>query len=340
MPVLFLIISLCATLHAHFPLHYHYDSYTTTIPTKPSRIVIAGGLWPLPSLLVMLEGNEQSIIYMPKASKAAIKHSFMSEVFPDIVEIQDGESENIEELLALKPDLFICSSTNLKLLSLMQKSTVPTISIQIAKYQYDSFETLKGWLEILAPILDQEQKARSLLTLIQSLQSQIESATQTLDHKPSALVIHYFENDTSISVGGIFANYLLEKTGAKNAITSKKVAKISLEELYTLNPDIIYINNFNTLLPQDLMANPLYQPLKAIQSKKVYKFPLGSYRPFAPSFDLPILLKWLYEHNHPDLADNTLTAYTLNFYRIFGLKLSPKQLDAIFNPSREAGAIR
>ncbi|STQ85381.1 ABC transporter substrate-binding protein [Helicobacter muridarum] len=214
--------------------------------------------------------------------------------------------------------------------------------MSVNKWHYNSYETIKGWLDVIAPILDKEKEAHAFLTLNKKKEKEIESKAKKEANKPKALIIHRYDNEKSFSVGGIFADYLLENTGAQNVIKSKNVAQITLEEVYALNPDIIYINNFNTLTPKDLLTSPLWKNIKAIKEKRVYKFPLGSYRPFAPSVDLPILLQWLYEHNYPQYADEiALLRFSKDFYKqIFGIDLSEAELKRMFNPPKEAGKIK
>ncbi|RDU61010.1 ABC transporter substrate-binding protein [Helicobacter marmotae] len=309
---------------------------------KPKNIVIAGGMWPLPSLIMLLEGGTSSLTYIPKASKNALKASFMYELFPEIAALASGENENIEELLKLKPDLFICHSANLKLCQQMKKTHIPTIEMSVNTWDYNSYETLQGWLEVIAPILGKESRARAFLRFTKSVEEDIAKEVATQESKPRAMIIHFAESEKSFMCGGIFADYLLEKSGAENVIESKSIAKVSLEEIYRLNPDIIYINNFNTLMPEDILNSPLWGVVKAVQDKRVYKFPLGSYRPFAPSLDLPILLTWLYTHNHPKSSkDINLINFAQNFYKqYFDISLSFEQARGIFNPKKEAGLVK
>ncbi len=77
-------LMLCASAWAAYPYtHIDDKGYKTTIAKKPSRIVIVGGMWPLPSVIMLLEHSAKSIVYMPKASKNALKASFMLELFPN-----------------------------------------------------------------------------------------------------------------------------------------------------------------------------------------------------------------------------------------------------------------
>lgn len=356
MKKIFCIFVICVgcAFGATFPLEIEDSGgHKVVIPKEPRRIVVGGGMWPLPSVIVMLDSSASRLVYIPKASMSAMKNSFLLDFYPEIAHIKSGNSENIEELLMLKPDLFICHSANVKICEAMRKSKVPTLEISVSKWEYNSLDTLKGWLDIIAPILNQEAKAQEIIEW--SKNAQIQSAPQNAaqntaqslpqnpaQNPPRALIIHRFDNpqniSTKIGVGGLFADYLLESSGAQSVVHDKSAPTLSLEQIYALNPDIIYINNFNPIMPKDLLESKLYQPLKAVKEKRVYKFPLGSYRPFAPSVDLPILLLWLRVCHGEKGID--LKAQTHKYYKeVFGLDLSPKQVESIFAPSKNAGVL-
>ncbi|MCX2683896.1 hypothetical protein OQH60_08510, partial [Campylobacter sp. MIT 21-1685] len=118
-------------------------------------------------------------------------------------------------------------------------------------------------------------------------------------------------------------------------------ASITLEEVYRVNPDIIYISNFNPLQPQDFFNSKEWQRLKAVKQKRVYKLPLATYRPFAPSLDLAPFLLFLAKHNHPELFANldVKEEYKKHFKNFYRLDLNEKQLEMIFNPDSNAGRL-
>ncbi|MGX3043771.1 ABC transporter substrate-binding protein [Helicobacter sp. T3_23-1056] len=377
---------------ASFPLTLiDDDGEKVTITKEPQKIAIAG-IWPLPSVMIMLDNSAKRIAYMPQASKNALLHSFMIDFYPQIAQIPTGNSENIEELLNYKPDVFICHSANKAICALMRKSGVPTLAISVAKWGYNSHKTLEGWFRLVAPLLDKESKAERILQEIkkqeglakqqlraqnlslQKLQNpqnpqnqQNPSAKNTQNSSankphstlesnalPKAIFIHTYASDEKLVIAGIFGKYLLDFSGGIHALDSLRSATTSIEEIYKLNPDIIYINNFTPLLPKQILESKRWQGIKAVQHKRVYKLPLGSYRPFAPGVDLPLLLAWLGAHNegfiesskaHLDSAKSVIKedykAYAKWYYKeIFGLDLDETQIDKIFNPSSKAGILQ
>lgn len=333
-----ILLILCINVtYANFPVKItDVQNVTIELKQKPKRIVVAGGMWPVPTILTLLDGPN-NIVYMPTTTKNSIRYSFLADFYPALLDIKDGQSENIEELLALKPDLFIVHIGDIKILELMRKSGIPTIALDITSWNFDLGATVKGWLSILAPVVGAQEKATLINDYIADTLKRIEKLTQDKP-KPKAIIIHSHKSDRILTVGGRFANYLFLKTNATNGVNSFALVDLSLEDLYQINPDIIYINNFNPLIPSDFYVNPLYSPLKAVTNKKVYKFPHASYRPFAPSLDLPILLLFLAQYNLN--IDLNLKQETQKYYKeVFKLELTPLQLDKIFEPNGNRGKL-
>lgn len=348
--LIFLALTLASVLYgATFPLQLVDDEGQKVIIHKePQRIAISG-LWPMPSVIMMLSNSADKIIYMPQASKNALLHSFMVEIFPRISQIPAGNSENIEELLSYKPDVFICHSANKSVCASMRQSGVPTIAISVSAWKYDSYKTLQGWFRLIAPLLDREQKAQQIL---QEVLKQENLAKQNNEVLPKAIFIHTYASDEKLTIAGIFSKYLLKSSGGVAMLESN--ANTSLEEIYKLNPDIIYINNFTPLLPEQILRSKRWQGIAAVKNKRVYKLPLGSYRPFAPSVDLPVLLAWLRAHNEEfakssgdkkgvirGVIKEDYKQYAKQYYKeMFGLKLDDVQLEKIFAPSSKAGNLQ
>ncbi|PAF51899.1 hypothetical protein BKH43_01320 [Helicobacter sp. 13S00401-1] len=340
MKALLLLLSLFSFIYA-FPVTItDSKGYKITLIKKPERIVVAGGMWPFPALLIALGKDTNNLVYVPKASISALKNSILEKFYPNLKNIKSSDSDNIETLLNFNPDLFICHSANDKLCTLMKQTSIPTIMLDSNPYphNYDSLNSLSQWLDIAGKILDKQALASKILK--DAMQTRDFIAKRLVGIKPKkALIIHRFSKK-SVVVGGLFANYWLEKSGAINVYKNIKGAKnINLEGLYSKNIDVIFITNFNTLTPKELMANKDFAFIKAIKTKQVYKFPLFTYRTFAPSLDYSLLLYFLAKTLHPEVfKDIDLNAKIKeHFEKFYGLKASDKDIDSMLSPSPKAG---
>lgn len=307
---------------------------------QTQKIAITG-VWPVPSVVLYFSHNNQ-IIFMPQSAKNALINSLAVEFYPKIRQIKASNDQNLEELLALNADIYICHKTNFKLCEALKKAGVNLIELETNKENYNSKEVLRHWLKELENKINLNEKSSKLIDEITLVEKQIKDKTKDVK-KPTAVIVFTYQ-DGKIRLGGLFADYLLEKSGAVNAYKSISNGDggINIEELYRLNPDIIYISNFTQAQPQDFFKEPKFNKIKAIQNKAVYKLPLGTYRPFAPNLDLSVVLKFLASKNHPKLFGkiDIKEEFKRHFKEFYGLDLNEEQLAKILNPSSKAGNLK
>lgn len=59
-------------------------------------------------------------------------------------------------------------------------------------------------------------------------------------------------------------------------------ASVNMEQVYSWDPDIIFISNFTKAMPEDLYNNTIgdndWSSVSADKNEQVYKMPLGAYR--------------------------------------------------------------
>ncbi len=302
-----------------------------------TRVAVVGGMWPIPYLLSVY--TDANIIYMPRA--ALIENSVTLDFFPYLKDVQKGanaDNDNIEELLLLKADLYICHKANVKICNTLKKSGVNLIELDVNVDNYNFKKALENWLHQLEKYFPIKEKNQKLINEIEQTQKEIQKRIKN-ETKPRVLIIRGF-SEKNISPG-FYANYFYKESGAANTYNFQANNSINLEEIYKLNPEVIFISNFTSLMPQDLMNDKKWQHLKAIKDKRVYKVPLGTYRAFAPNLDLAPFLLWLAQKNYPHAFKdiNIQEIYKKHFKDFYGLELKEEQLEKIFNPTAEQGII-
>jgi iron complex transport system substrate-binding protein len=123
----------------------------------------------------------------------------------------------------------------------------------------------------------------------------------------------------------------------------RATAIINMEQVYEWDPEIIFITNFTPTMPDDLFYNRIggddWSSVTAVQNRQVYKLPLGAYRTFTPGVDTPLTLRWMAIHMFPELFDDIDIAEEARDYyqRFFDITLTDSDIEAMFNPPREAG---
>lgn len=307
--------------------------------TNSKKVAVVAGLWPLPAV-VKYWIEDADLIYIPRASHIGFKNSIAAEIFPNTLEIPYGDSDNIEELLNLKADIYICHEAKHKVCSQLKNSGANVIEMSTSLLKYNSKAVLTKWLEGLASEFDIKDKNDALLKELEENEQMI--ATRLANaKKPKAIILHKILPKNEFVVG-VFSNYLLGNSGAINGFDYIEGAKkVGFEDILKIDPDIIYISNFTPHEPKHLFERVEFKGIKAIKEGRVYKMPLASYRPHAPNLDLPVTLKFFAKTNHPyifmDL--NLRDEYKKHFKKFYNIDLNETQIDRIFAPSLEAGKL-
>lgn len=128
------------------------------------------------------------------------------------------------------------------------------------------------------------------------------------------------------------ANTMIRDAGgvAVAAKVGMEHANITLEQLYTWNPDVLFVWS-----AQDVAlaySEPKFAMLKAVQNKAVYIVPMGAHFWTHYTPEQPLGRLWMATKLYPALfADLQMRREALLFYeRFMGVRLSDAQLDSMF----------
>lgn len=328
--------------------------FEVTLPTQIDRIAVCD-IFPLPSVLSVFFNSAEKIVAMSPTSMSAAENGLLSELYPEILNADtsaiSGTDVNIEELMKLDPQVVFYNAATEALGDKLRKAGFNTVAISVNKWEYDSVETLNQWIELLSQIFPDE--ANNRLELVKQYSdnaiSLINERTASLSDSDKKNVFFLFQySDDSIVTSGrnFFGEWWASKINAVNSgteLTEDNSVKVTLEQIYAWDPDIILITNFNTAVPSDLFDNNIgnydWSGLTAIQSREAYKMPLGMYRSYTPGVDTPITLLWIAKTVYPQLfEDIDITAETIKYYKdVFGITLTEEQAESIFAPSGNAG---
>ena len=322
---------------------------TVHLPEKIERVVIAS-VWPLASVYCQMFGTDK-LVGLDPAIVSAAENSMLIQIAPDIGSIETGFSKNgnlnAEELLALDPDVVLYASGVMADYDIATQAGIPAVGFSLSIKDYNAVETIHTWIEQLAAVMGVEPEDNSkYVEYGRRIQQLVADRIATIpeEQRPRAMFIHRYDNATLAVPGtGTWADYWITASGARNVgADNAGTPSVSMEQVYSWNPDRIYITNFNDALPEDLYSNALgghdWSTVKAVQDQQVKKIPLGIYRWYVTNTDSPLMLLWMAKQHHPDLfADIDMDQVTADFYKEFyNLELTAADLQSIWNPPREA----
>lgn len=331
-----------------------HNGDTVALPKNIERIAVCDIL-PLPSVLSIFFDSADKIVAMAPSSMSAAQNGLLSELYPEILNADtsaiSGTDVNAEELMKLDPQVVFYNATNSQLGDTLKKAGFNAIAISVNKWDYDAVETLNQWIALLSEIFPDAANKRTELVRTYSEESMklVKERTENLTAEEREKVFFLFQySEDSIVTSGqkFFGQWWADTIGAVNAAGELKEdnsVKVTMEQIYKWNPDVIMMTNFTTFFPDDLYKNTVgsydWSGINAVQDKKVFKMPLGMYRSYTPGIDTPITLLWLAKTVYPELfADIDITEKTVEYYEtVFDVKLTDEQAESIFAPLSAAG---
>lgn len=339
---------------AEVELTDHMDRQVT-VPTNPQNVVILDIL-PLPSVLTIYLGSAKTIKAMEPASMNAAKNSVLGDLFPEIqdvsTDIMSNEDVNIESLMAMNPDVVFFNAGNKELCEKLENAGLTCVGVSPVKWNYDCIRTYNEWIALLDQIYPDRAAGneKTVDAYANEIYDEIQGRVASLEEKDRQKVLFLFQYDenTMITSGSsFFGQWWCDAVGAKNAAeevaADNSNAKITMEQVYKWDPDVIIITNFTGTQPEDIYNNAIgdddWSGVKAVKEKRVYKMPMGSYRSYTPGVDTPMTLQWLAQAVYPEIfPDYDVKEKVKDYYKtIYGVTLADEQVNRMYTPNRDAG---
>jgi len=312
---------------------------TITFDSVPQRVCTT--IIPFPSIYFAFMGNTDTLVGCNPASMPAYEKSTLKDMYPEMANINTdwtarNFSVNVEQLLALHPDVVFQWTTQPESIQSMEDAGLKVIALQ-----YGTVDDLKTWLNIIGTMTQRQDRADFLSSYYDSQVAEVTDRLSGLSDADKPVAIH-LADDLTVDGSG-FTPYLLSTSGSDDpaATLQQQSAKVDMEQILTWNPEYIFIGNFTDIMPSDLMNNTLsgedWSGVAAVQHNHVYKIPIGAYRWDPPSVESPLMIKWLSKIMHPDLfQDMDMKAEVTTFYQdVYDYQISDDQLSQMLDHTQE-----
>ena len=326
--------------------------FTVELPEKVERIVVCDIL-PLPSVLTVFFDSGEKIVGMSGTSMNAAENSLLGQLYPEILNAEtgfiDGSTVNTEELLKLRPDVVFYNASRAELGQQLRTAGFPAVAISVNKWDYDCIETLNNWIALLSEIFPDNDRTETVKNYSDKVLGMVRDRISTIpaDQRERVLFLYQYSETNILTSGAkFFGQWWADATGAINVaeeLTTDNSVAVNMEQIYAWNPSVILITNFTSAGPDDIYNNTVgvydWSAIDAVQSRRVYKMPLGMYRSYTPGADTPVTLLWLAKTLYPTyFEDVDILAETKAYYKeVFGVELTDSQAESIFAPAADAG---
>ena len=322
------------------------------VPKDIQRIAVCD-IYPLPSVLTVFFDSADKLVGIPAPSMTAAQNGLLGQLYPDMLDAEtgyiDGTDVNMEELMKLEPDVVFYSASSPEIGDQLTNAGLAAVAISVNKWDYNCIETLNNWIALLSQMFPDNDKADIVQAKSNEIYNMVQEKVKDIPDEERANAFFLFQySDTTLLTSGrqFFGQWWADAIGAKNVATeleNDNSVAVNMEQVYTWDPDLIFITNFNTYYPDDLYNNTVegydWSAVSAVKNERVYKMPLGMYRSYTPGVDCPVTLLWMAKTAYPDLFEDVdVIAEAKAYYKeVFGIDLSDEQAQSIFEPAQSAG---
>lgn len=221
---------------------------------------------------------------------------------------------NLEQLLALKPDLVISDKNYEKVNEDIKRAGIPLLVVDV-----EIPENLIKSYEMIGNITGKDKETADFISYYNEKTDIIKKdATGIADADKKAV---YFGQREPLSTLGddYYEAQVASLVGGKNVAEGLSGGdnKVTIDQVYTWNPDVVILLPYNSKSISDLLVDPAWQSLPAIQKKQVFRMPK-----YLMSWELPVpetILgsMWLQSTLYPDKTSFKMEDEIKEFYKKF-----------------------
>ena len=266
---------------------------------------------------VVLGGGGKYLVGFGSKSMGRGLYEQVIEGFDALPEVGKGSNINIESVIATGADLVILPERHQDLVPQFEAANIPVLVILDST---ENFETVKQTLKLLGMAIGENEKAEKINSFLDSQLENAQTLLKDVTEKPSVLFLGG-SSALSVAPGSMIQTSLIEAGGGVNAVSGVEglggFVDVSIEQIIAWNPDVIWFPQYADFTADDLLNDPAWSSISAIQNKRVYEFP-SKLEPWdQPTAALALGIDWALHNLYPDLY--TLEALMKNvdeFYTI------------------------
>ena len=325
-----------------------HAGHEVEVPNKIEKIVI-DQVPILSTYMAYNEGKAPYIVGYAGSLKQVISETVLKDMAPELLDATNtvqGQSDiNVEEIMKLKPDVIFYNAKNQDRYEKLSKTGVPCIGFVTmgADTPADPINRYGEWLKLLEDVFGEKGKMDNFLAAGDDIVKDVEERIAKVpdEKRPSGMILWKYQEGTPIVAGkGTFGDFWLKRLKVNNvAEEAKGYAKVNVEQIYSWNPDVFYLDGPGLLniKTEDVYNNSVegfdFSNLKSVKDKRVYNSKLGMWNWLTPNPDAPLVLAWLASETYPDaFKDYDLKKVIKDYYqKWYNYELTDEQIEDMFN---------
>lgn len=258
-----------------------------TIPDPCTRVVCLEHH----ALDIILElGGKDQLVGLLQTWKTSLPTA--EELYPELDNLSmpgDLQTVNIEELLALHPDVVVVTHyAPQEMIDQIESAGIPVVALSYFDADYAQASKLNPTLTdpdmaytvgmrdaitILGEVLGKEDRAQQLINVTYQHRDLVKERTANISEENRTTC--YLANPDLYTYGtGKYVGSMLERAGGINvAANTSGYGQVSMEQVLAWNPDVIFVQGRYAQVADEIMNDSAWQQITAVKEHRVYTTP-------------------------------------------------------------------
>ncbi|MDD1729798.1 MAG: ABC transporter substrate-binding protein [Methanospirillum sp.] len=299
--------------------------------TLPVNITRAVNIDPFAAQFLYVIGADDRLIATQHGPSDAEKLKKYTPYLASLPSAGHKDDLNKEEVVALKPEVVISSIDYVNANEVSKQLGIPFVILD-----FESPENLTRSYQIMGQMFGKEREADEFISYYNGKMNQVRTdlAAVTSD---TVKKVYYGQRKATQTLGdNYYEARIATIAGGDNVAEGVKGGDnvVSMDQIYTWNPDVIVLLPYCAQSVDDILADPAWQALPAVQKKKVYRMPK-----FLMTWEMPVpesvlATMWLANVLYPGYVNYDLTQEIKEFYqKYYRINLSDNEILSILSDS-------
>ena len=239
------------------------------------------------------------------------------EIEPLLAEKMTFGTPNLEAIASLDPDLVVVDAVrHAEFAELAEQVGLPVV-----RQKLETPDSVHQTMTQLAGLLGAEAVGRAEIyqDFVERVQTAVEQVSGAIDPEGLVSVLFLGSTKQTVASGDMLQDRMIQLAGGVSVShqLTGSWRDVDLEQIHVWDPDVIVVPAYAGFAAADLLSDPDWAGLHAVQSERVYKMPrvMGPWDTAVPDFILGVL--WMSDRFYPSNAEIDWIAETTAFYETF-----------------------
>ncbi|MFZ2527508.1 MAG: ABC transporter substrate-binding protein [Rhodococcus sp. (in: high G+C Gram-positive bacteria)] len=309
------------------------DQYDNTVTFDSPIGRIATMIIPVPSMIIASDRSDSRIVGVNSSSISLAEKGMLGRMFPTFLDtpVVSGPDfvPNVERVLELNPDVVIQWG------HMGDEIVAPlrAAGLKVVQLKYGTQEDLEAWIALFGTLLGKEAEADRVLESMSADRATVEQVAAASTAQPRTLYL-YNAPETKVAGADSYMDFWIGLNGGTNvglAAGSGSSIAVTKEQILQWDPEVLFLGNFDQVVPADIYADPAYASLSAVRERRVYKAPIGGFSWDPPCNESNLMWLWVSSVLHPGTDHDLRARIRTTYDQLYGYDVTDADIDDILH---------